>query len=523
MTEKHYDTDWAKAKSRDLVGKMLDQTLLTFRKPSQIRVLHFGGVDLAEARQVYLPRGILPKNIVSVEREKDLAEKQRAQGTGIEVVHSTLDEYVANPKIPVDFDVVSLDYTGPVLHSELELIRSICSRQKRNTFLLHTANLIRRDHKTNVYYLIAHASDGRRGLNAEERKLADQLSYLPPQIVETAARHLNMYDKLENKAALGDIKPSSYHKIINLGYSSLLGNDGDIQRMFDFVAGKDREMLARIMGHEAGSIFPDMNVNPDGITDFSCSSSVTMQFFNLFISRILESKLKDSGINIPAHTHLLNFAIPQIVSGVRAFFEVQSQGYSYISESGSPMVGEIVLVRRPYQFNASLDEIGRQLNFPRSLEIRYPEGLLKALRATTDHYVRELLDKRLEGNYPSEEVIFLGNASKPVLTKRRFIQELEAGKDSETIKSQYRGWGKMPLAAWQAHYTMGTYQSRSMVEHNGEDSDLEKISKEDAVDLLSSGYPPEEIHSAWPTSYTVGQLRAFKAHITMGTYSEEQK
>ena len=68
---------------------------------------------------------------------------------------------------------------------------------------------------------------------------------------------------------------------------------------------------------------------------------------------------------------------------------------------------------------------------------------------------------------------------------------------------------------------MGTYKPREMAEEAAEDSDLEKMTKEQVIDLLSSGIPPEEIYDVWPTSFSIGQLRAFKAHLTMGTYKEK--
>ena len=81
-----------------------------------------------------------------------------------------------------------------------------------------------------------------------------------------------------------------------------------------------------------------------------------------------------------------------------------------------------------------------------------------------------------------------------------------------------------PLAQWKAHVTMGTYdkvpKSEDEIVEYEEDSGLEKITKEDAIDFLASGIPPQEIYEAYPTSFTQGQLRAFKAHITMGTYEQ---
>jgi len=74
---------------------------------------------------------------------------------------------------------------------------------------------------------------------------------------------------------------------------------------------------------------------------------------------------------------------------------------------------------------------------------------------------------------------------------------------------------------------MGTYDSQpriseESIQESPEDSNIEKISKEQVIDLLASGIPVDEIASAYPTSFSKGQLRAFKAHITMGTYPTDK-
>ena len=74
MTEKRYQSDWAKAKSRDLVKDMIQKTLLKFRKPEELSVLCLPGIDAEEIFQVYDALGIPRKNIVGVERESDIAD-----------------------------------------------------------------------------------------------------------------------------------------------------------------------------------------------------------------------------------------------------------------------------------------------------------------------------------------------------------------------------------------------------------------------------------------------------------------
>ncbi|MEK6960613.1 MAG: hypothetical protein AABX47_05545 [Nanoarchaeota archaeon] len=46
---------------------------------------------------------------------------------------------------------------------------------------------------------------------------------------------------------------------------------------------------------------------------------------------------------------------------------------------------------------------------------------------------------------------------------------------------------------------------------------LDPINKNDAITLLRAGYSPKEIASCY-TPFSEGQLRAFKAHLTMGKY-----
>ncbi len=49
---------------------------------------------------------------------------------------------------------------------------------------------------------------------------------------------------------------------------------------------------------------------------------------------------------------------------------------------------------------------------------------------------------------------------------------------------------------------------------------LDKVTKEDAIELLADGIPVREIVETF-SGFTEHQLRAFKAHITMGTYKDQ--
>ena len=105
----------------------------------------------------------------------------------------------------------------------------------------------------------------------------------------------------------------------------------------------------------------------------------------------------------------------------------------------------------------------------------------------------------------------------------RAIEEFQNGASLDDIKGKYRGWDGKPLAQWKAHVTMGTYDtSGQMQEQQVELNETASsgLSKEEAIDLLKSGFPVAEIIEAYPGSFSAGQLRAFKAHITMESYKK---
>lgn len=119
--------------------------------------------------------------------------------------------------------------------------------------------------------------------------------------------------------------------------------------------------------------------------------------------------------------------------------------------------------------------------------------------------------------------IFLGNSSKQILTQERFYTSLESGKNIEQIKNEYRGWNKKPLEVWRESYANGSYRnSPAALPQNEAEKVNGEFSKEDAIEFLAAGIPAEEIHAAWPELFSLQQLRAFKAHITMGTYASHE-
>lgn len=237
---------------------------------------------------------------------------------------------------------------------------------------------------------------------------------------------------------------------------------------------------------------------------------------------VILQKLKQLGYPLRPAAALLGHAIMLAAAKIPSLSEKNTKGYSYVSESGSPMVGCISFLSRPRYVHQAALAVAKECGFPTEFKIR---DIAKFNREFNNFAIK--FDSSSPKVAEAPEVVFLGNSSRPVLTKRRFIEALEEGLSIEQIKEKFRGWSAKPLAQWKAHHTMGTYDMTRQDEQETitvkcDGKDVERINKDEALELLSAGIPPKEIFDAYPTSFTVGQLRAFKAHYSMGTYIIDQ-
>ena len=189
------------------------------------------------------------------------------------------------------------------------------------------------------------------------------------------------------------------------------------------------------------------------------------------------------------------------------------------------MIGDVYFLSYPERIVGIAKEITDNVNFPDKFYIKDSETL-HGLKKMALNYIKAYkkfisYERMVYEVFGQRNRIFLGNASKPVLTRGRAIEEFRAGTTLDEIKEKYRGWDNKPLAQWKAHFTMGTYGTKKPDYVATENGDIKKLTKPEALDLLSSGIPINEIVDSFPTSFSAAQLRALKAHITMGTYSSK--
>ncbi len=513
--EKRYSTDWAKAKSRDLVKDMIERTLLKFVKPQDMRVLCFPGIDAEEIFRVYDPLGIPRSNIVGVERDAEIADAIESKHLGIKLEKTTLKDYILS-KGSFNFDVVSLDYTGPLNEENLYLITRLSKSQVKNHFVLHTANLLKRDAGSIHLYYHGYV------LNNDKYNVGE--TYSDERIDEIIGRSNNFIKKLKENKSIYDEKKYGYTSMLRVTFAGT--SREALNTVIRFIS-KDRykEMLRHCEQkvHEITNLEIKLDEDdPFGSTRKTGVSPLAQHFLEQSMYRRIEEECRKQGITNKLIPYTLNYALIEFSNRQHRFLKPKDAiCYSYISESGAPMVGDIYFLSYPYREIDIAGEVARSVGFPDKFEIKNKVLLDKLMR----DYIKAInkfmsQDELSKVEHKEKNRIFLGNSSKPVLTKGRAIEEFKVGTTIESLKEKYRGWTNKPLPQWKAHVTMHTYDTKQVLDEK-EDSDLEKITKEEVLDLLSSDIPADEIYDAFPTSFSIGQLRAYKAHLTMGSYNHK--
>ncbi len=507
--EKHYDSDPAKAKVHTMLGEMLDATLLTFRKPSEIKVLHFAGIDAQETKAVYLSRGILPQNITTLERDPEIARAIESQSLGIKIINSDLEDYVRETA-RFGHNVISLDFTGPLSDSTMSSIGKLLHSSTERNIVLHTANLLRRNREEFL------AVTGIDAINTS------------PRLMGTGSNYTFLADSLErdqsdlNKDNLKELRLKNYPYLI---LDSILVKDNDgIMTFLNFLNAEfNRQDDLTISKLIKGALRENEISKKSGVDKFSepIFHDIRRIHHNMRSAYAIIHALGEPYGLTGRGTELLIESLQNAC--INPYMPQKNTNYSYISESGSPMSGSIFYLQRSkYLYDAACD-VARACGFPIRFQINDIKGFTAALkvyrriRANQHDAYYDVID------HQATEIHFLGNSSRPVLTKKRFLEALEEGLSIDQIQKKFRGWAAKPLAQWKAHHTMGTYDTTRQDEQEtitvtADDKDVERISKDEALELLSAGIPPKEIFDAYPTSFTTRQLGALKAHITMGTY-----
>jgi len=512
MYVKRYSDDWAKARARDMLKDMIERTLLTFRKSQQLSVLCFPGIDAEEILQVYDKIGVPRKNIVGIEREKDIANALEKKDLGIKLNNCTLEEYLKEQKRCV-FDVVSLDYIGPISVKQMRLLKDITYKQRRNHFVLHCANLIRRDKNSVPLYYLGYALDHQ--VDCHDLTLDDVVpsAYLDGIVKRSSA----FTDKTNGNETIRPEKMSGYSILLKNCFRG--GSLDDMDTLFKFAIGDESEEMIRIIEEKVSSVC-NRSIEIDRKRPYG-QPAIATHLVNNYLEQAIWGSIQIECDNYGILHKDTQFVIWQALfdhARQRKMFRAKDAAlYSYISESGAPMIGNMYFLSHPERMLKRGAEIVKKIGYPNQFYVKDVHEIYDLV----NKYAKE--SRKFQSEEEMHEIdkkeanrVFLGNSSKPVLSKKRAIEEFRKGATVDDIKKQYRGWSKKPLSQWKAHVTMGTYDAKPIEK----DDSIEIISKGELLDLISSGIPTQEIYNAYPTSFSMVQLRAYQSHIKRGTYAD---
>ena len=420
MIRKHYTSDFAKEKSRDKVRQSIEDTILLMKKPKDVKVLCFPGVDAREIIEVYDTLQIPRENIVGLERASKEYEGLKQRDLGIQLLNTSFDEYVSSQK-QFNFDVVSLDYTGPFNLEQMIHLREFSSKQESQFYLLHHANSSRRE-QTNSKFIYAY------GNIIPQFSLTGKL----PNVDELIEKQKKLLDIILKKESLKEYK--------DLGYSMSLRNafdliDIDIMiEALEFIVGKEITNSAI----EYFRVYAKIPTKEELLREFSINHVLMTGFDKVSYNLLLELHNRN-GLKMEAEKEAEEFqskfdmdCIRTIMAQKRGNFYFPTkflQRYSYVSESGTPMMGDIQLLEKdPYKQSAL--KIVTALGYPNKFGIRSKEECKRYYNAIKAYEILRKNKKRsrfgVTGSVDESPRVFLGNSSKPLLTKKVFIRHLLA-------------------------------------------------------------------------------------------------
>ncbi|MFH1358564.1 MAG: hypothetical protein ABIH37_01610 [archaeon] len=460
-----YDFE-AKTKARERLRRFIER-IHPRKRRSGLRVLTMLGHEENELEQIWDPLGVPRRNITNVEHNKKIAKEVQARHPEIDTVNSSLDEYLITVTNP--FHVINYDTTSTFGVRERNVLRNIAAGQ-----ILGDKGIV------------ATWFQGKRegGYTKEWfEKTFEQYQNIFSDTKEGVKDRSNLISRMISSIMMDGMSLFS-HPLMNFDY------------FIEQFKSKRPDLVK-----EDGRISWNNEDGPSTIREI--------------LKELVRGKVNEKNV--------WNISELLFYQGIGSYLSAAQERLSYIGDNGTPMLVDINYFKQEnFSEIAHINRIDSNGNAHLSLVSKSDRPKFKRSIKKFDRFI-EARYKCLGETLSERE--FLGSSAKPLLTKQRAITEFKQGLTNEQIQAKYRGWKNKPLPQWRAHYTMGTYGdvAQPSIEQDtiivdSEDSDLETITKDEAIDLLSSGIPSREIFDAYPTSFTERQLSAYKAHLTMGTY-----
>jgi tetratricopeptide (TPR) repeat protein len=482
-----------KASYRIGVKQLCRQRLRSFiaerfsdNKIRNARVLCFAGREALEVFEIYEDLGVALENVVCLEQYRKFYNELVRRNQGFDIRLQTLDEFIASPGQD-RFDIVSLDFTGQLGTYENSIYRLAKQGLLQDDVIVFTNFCGAREaDATKGYYLAAelmhetplNISDIVSVMRRYRRSPEKAARALERKVASRPNANLNVLKK-----TLPDRRSDAIHELVRTalqggspGMVDILfrewDRDGSLSRHVESYwnevgeAPEDDPALAAMMKN----LRTAMRKKDDALPPFlahDLSEGVTAQVRACV--RKFAKQSKRFRINVPLITRILTIAIEQCLR--RPYCVQATQSYKYISDRGTPMYADLYHLRRIHEFDflsewihpaaSSLEEL---LEPVRRLSLDQFLTLVETLRRTGERVAE--LERAGPGTPPR---IILGRESE--LNPRKEPQKL----DRKAMKAQALlqllqspeltiedialkvGAKPMQVAAWKAHITMGTY------------------------------------------------------------------
>jgi hypothetical protein len=467
---KSYD-DPAKQLSRDKEDCFIATHLKTeLYSPQNIKVMCLESPELLEVKNVFDKHKIPRENITVVEKDPEVARLIRERGEGINVFNCWDYEFFANTQ--EKFDIISLDYKGKKNRTIIQSIRLISNRR-----------ILR-----NKGILIVNTFSAREK-NEEKDFLIPVSTIINSSTVDSTINRSNNKLNLENEV----IEKSTAE------FNSIFENIASLQESRDFYSEIIMSALCNSDSINFSHLYPWAEDTKELIEQKICVMNLPKEDYKDTARAILSRNLYQREMIHYIGTFFDLNDDPKVAEsvyvGLKSIFnEIYTvrniERYKYISSNGAPM-----------EFDLFYAENVENL-FARIKSYFYLQ------KASAGGYILRLKIHKLRG-------------------KPRKALELM----SDIIKANIQFmWPRMPERIFLGSSVKNGKEDVEMAKQKKDDKQTQGVSilesvkpgdtitKDQAIKLLESGWSAKQIAKIFK-GFTKMQIAAFKAHVTMGTYT----
>lgn len=437
--------DPIKQESREKQRNFIERNLLSFKKPKEVNVVCFPGAEIdgeeaLEVKEVYDALGIPRLNIVGLEADSEKADRLRNANLGITIENKLDLDFFKNTS--KKFDIISLDYTGYRDEPKWQTIHLIAGRQLLyGNGILCTNYSARRESLKYQAQMLTLQADSILGSNDEDTQL-DSLESLISEFQNGKKMNLSeLRDALTHRTLM----------IMRMGTSALKSiNLLTTHPAYDMAQAELKKIEEKSVKESKYACFYLKNRYDSGMENKGATHPLSCLYRDLHMELLSEFIKERNGITKNLASFLTNYFVDLEIQGQ---FPRTIERYSYVSNKNATMEMDLIAF-------TSTDRLYRKLNGKVSYDTKSGKITIGNIKGKRLFKIWEEIYNQKHGiNVP--ERIYLGSSWKPAQRKEKISKDdaidlLRNGCTPQEVAECYKGYSKMQLAAFKAHYvTMG--------------------------------------------------------------------